>query len=204
LDGYEMKGTIAVISVDPGFFDRVKQHLHRSGYSVAGFASEQDACSHALASDCVLFSVAGKLSGGFDYLRRMKSSAPVTPVILAAREADLDLVLLAGQLGAVDFLLEPLEKKRLLKAVGVAMQQAFDHAEAIHERASLQARYSNLTERQRETMYLLLQGMGKRDIALQFSISVRTVEIYRAAVMARMNASSLVQLVRMGIRLGLD
>jgi two-component system response regulator FixJ len=71
------------------------------------------------------------------------------------------------------------------------------------ELQELKTRYGSLSDRQRDTMHLLIRGMSNKEIGLELGISPRTVEIHRTWVMTRMQAKSMADLVRMGLALGL-
>lgn len=151
--------------------------------------------------DCIICGVQSHRGGGMNLLRSLHESSAVCPFVCISQQSDVDIALLAGKLGAAAFLVEPVTGKRLVQTVAAALverQLVVGVNDVLHERLA------SLTGRQRQTFELLVQGVANKDIAVRLNISVRTVEIYRAAIMAKMEASSLVDLVRLAIRLGFD
>jgi len=104
--------------------------------------------------------------------------------------------------GAVDFLEKPFEDELLLGSVRAALNRSQENATRDAERAALQARLSTLTNREREVLEGLVAGKPNKVIAFDLAISPRTVEIYRANVMTKMEAASLSELVRMALVIG--
>jgi two-component system response regulator FixJ len=108
----------------------------------------------------------------------------------------------AIKLGAYDFIEKPFSNDRLLDGVAQALLTAeTSHEETLHLQ-ELRERYNSLSERQRDTMRLLIRGLANKEIALQLGISPRTVEVHRTWVMTKMSAKTLVDLVRMAMALG--
>jgi len=102
------------------------------------------------------------------------------------------------KLGALDFLEKPFEDERLIGMIETALSQNESGAKA---EADL-ARVASLTERERQVMQGLVAGQSNKLIAREYDISPRTVEVYRANVMTKMQAGSLSELVRFAIRAG--
>ncbi|MCC2097817.1 MAG: response regulator [Hyphomicrobiales bacterium] len=196
--------SIAVVDSDPDFIKIASATLQKAGFGVSVYSNLAGVSAIAGQFDCVICNVNGKQAGAYDLLRRIGGDRDKCSVVLVSRKNDVDLAMLAVRLGAADFLVKPLARKRLLTAVRNALRERDGRRAEASEEAELRERYMSLTERQRQTMLLLLRGCSNRDIAAKLSISARTVEIYRASVMAKMDAQSLVHLVRLGIRLGLE
>jgi two-component system response regulator FixJ len=107
----------------------------------------------------------------------------------------------AIKLGAYDFIEKPFSNDRFLACVAAALATAETSREETLQSQDLRNRYQSLSERQRDTMRLLIRGLANKEIAQQLGISPRTVEVHRTWVMTKMSAKSLVDLVRMGMAL---
>jgi FixJ family two-component response regulator len=101
--------------------------------------------------------------------------------------------------GAVDFIQKPFRDQDLIDRINHALEQDHDSRSMMMERRHILDRIDGLTSREKEVMNLVVQGKPNKIIAADLNVSQRTVEIHRARVMEKMEASSLAHLVRMAI-----
>lgn len=94
--------------------------------------------------------------------------------------------------GAVDFIQKPASFEQLKQAIHQA-EKASEQAVKIHE---IRQNYAKLTDKERNLVPLIMQGISNKQIADKLAISVRTVEVHRANVMEKMQAESLAELVQ--------
>ena len=106
------------------------------------------------------------------------------------------------KLGAADFLEKPFEDDRLIGMIDAALRQAEAGAQDDAVTADLAARIASLSPRERQVMDGLVAGLSNKLIARDYDISPRTIEVYRANVMTKMQAGSLSELVRLALRAG--
>ena len=136
---------------------------------------------------------------GIDLLRRVRERGIALPVIVITGHGDVPLAVEAMKLGAADFLEKPFDDAVLLGAVRAALSaRASDQGrEAL--KAAISSRLTSLSSRERDVLQGLIKGHPNKTIAYDLGISPRTVEIYRANVMTKMEAASLSELVRMAL-----
>jgi two-component system response regulator FixJ len=152
---------------------------------------------------CVVTDVRMPGMSGIELLRRLRQLKIDVPVIVITGHGDVSLAVEAMKCGAVDFLEKPFDDDALLAAVRAALDaQATDRAQKIN-RAAIQEKLASLSSREREVLEGLVAGSPNKTIAYDLGISPRTVEIYRANVMTKMEANSLSDLVRMALVGGL-
>ena len=108
----------------------------------------------------------------------------------------------AVKLGAVDFLEKPFEDDRLVGMINAALRQAESGAREETMTRDIAARVASLSPRERQVMDGLVPGLSNKMITRDYNISPRTIEIYRANVMTKMQASSLSELVRLAMQAG--
>jgi two-component system response regulator FixJ len=151
---------------------------------------------------CIVTDVRMPDLDGIELLRRVRSGGNSVPVIVMTGHGDISMAVEAMKIGAADFLEKPFDDESLLSAVRAALatQEAADTEDA--ERAELSKRLDTLSARERQVLEGLVAGSQNKVIAYELGISPRTVEIYRANVMTKMQADSLSQLVRMALSAG--
>lgn len=140
---------------------------------------------------------------GIDLLRRVKEMKLQMPVIVITGHGDVPLAVEAMKLGAFDFLEKPFNDEAMVSTVRLALDRSRRAEKANTDRAELEKRLASLSSRERDVLNGLIAGHPNKVIASDLAISPRTVEIYRANVMTKMQASSLSELVRMAITAGL-
>ena len=152
---------------------------------------------------CVVSDVRMPGIDGIALLEQLRASHGTLPVIIMTGHGDVPLAVEAMKLGAVDFLEKPFEGDRLIGMIELALQQAGSgaHNEAVTQEAA--ARIASLSPRERQVMEGLIAGLSNKLIAREYDISPRTIEVYRANVMTKMQAGSLSELVRLAMRAGL-
>jgi len=139
---------------------------------------------------------------GVEFLRRLHARAFALPVIVMTGHADVPLAVEAMKAGAIDFLEKPFDDDHLLGVIRTALQRQESNAHQGAQAAEAQARVQSLSERERQVLEGLVAGKANKVIAYDLGISPRTVEIYRANVMSKMQAGSLSELVRMALQAG--
>src|SRR5262245_12320768 len=127
---------------------------------------------------------------GIDLLRRLGEIRTRIPVIVITGHGDVPLAVEAMKNGAVDFLEKPFEDELLLGSVHSALNRFQQYAARDAERAVVEARLATLTNRERDVLEGLVAGKPNKIIAFDLAISPRTVEIYRANAMTKMEAAS--------------
>ena len=136
---------------------------------------------------------------GIDLLRRLKELKVGVPVIVITGHGDIALAVEAMKIGAADFFEKPFNDDQLVASVRAALQQQQDQTKRDAERAVIEHRISALSAREKDVLVGLIEGRANKQIAFDLGISPRTVEIYRANLMNKMQADSLSDLVRMAL-----
>ncbi|BAQ49250.1 MULTISPECIES: response regulator FixJ [Methylobacterium] len=151
---------------------------------------------------CIVTDVRMPEIDGIEFLRRLRQRGPMPPVIVMTGHADVPLAVAAMKEGARDFIEKPFDDEVLLASVRSALAHAERSADRAAETKAVRTRLAILSERERDVLDGLVAGKANKVIALDLGISPRTVEIYRANVMAKLQAGSLSELVRMALVAG--
>jgi len=148
---------------------------------------------------CVITDIRMPDMSGIDLLRRLKELKVGVPVIVITGHGDVALAVEAMKIGAADFFEKPFNDDQLVASVRAALQQQQDQTKRGAERAEIEHRISTLSAREKDVLAGLIDGRANKQIAFDLGISPRTVEIYRANLMNKMQAESLSDLVRMAL-----
>jgi two-component system, LuxR family, response regulator FixJ len=154
-------------------------------------------------SGCIITDVRMPEISGIDLLRRLKELKIGVPVIVVTGHGDVPLAVEAMKIGAAEFLEKPFDDEALLNAVHSALKRQSTDSKRRAERADIDSRLAALSNRERDVLQGLVSGLANKQIAFNLGISPRTVEIYRANLMTKMEASSLSDLVRMALVAGI-
>jgi two-component system response regulator FixJ len=140
---------------------------------------------------------------GLELLKHIRKQANPMPVIVITGHGDIPLAVEAMRHGAADFLEKPFDDEVILASVTAALDQQQRDGERDAYRTVLHERLATLSTRERQVLESLVAGLPNKSIAFDLGISPRTVEIYRANVMTKMDAGSLSELVRMALLSGI-
>ena len=151
---------------------------------------------------CIVTDIRMPEMDGLELQRRLKEMKVDMPVIVITGHGDVHLAVSAMKAGALDFIEKPFDDEVLLSSIRSALERHDDDRRRQSKVAEVRARLEVLSEREREVLARLVAGKPNKIIAYELGISARTVEVYRANVMTKMQADSLSELVRMALTEG--
>jgi len=196
--------TIYVIDDDDAARDSLQFLLETAGLRAFTFETAAAFLKNLPAPNtgCVITDVRMPGMTGIELLKALKARAFPLPVIVITGHGDIPLAVEAMREGAADFLEKPYNDDALLQAIDRAITSSKSAAQADGAKADILRRIAELSGREAEVMAGLVAGKSNKVIAIELDISPRTVEIYRANVMSKMDVDSLPALVRMAITAG--
>jgi len=180
--------------------------LESSGYQVHPHASGVEFLANLdpTVPACVLLDIHMPEMDGIEVQRRLVERGIDFPVIVLTGRGDISIAVQAMKYGAFEFLEKPYLNEVLLEAAKDAFKKLEATSEDRATTAEAKAKVSKLTNREMEVMRALLAGLPNKLIAYELDISVRTVEIYRANVMEKLDARSLSAAVRIALSAGVE
>jgi two-component system response regulator FixJ len=199
------RGKVYIIDDDEAMRDSLNFLLDSANFNVTLFETALRFLEAlpGLEFGCVVSDVRMPGLDGIELLKRMKADQSKFPIVIMTGHGDVPLAVEAMKQGAVDFLEKPFEDDRLIGMIEAAIRQAEPTLKSGALAQDIAARIASLSPRERQVMNGLIAGLSNKLIARDYDISPRTIEVYRANVMTKMQANSLSELVRLAMRAGL-
>ena len=195
--------TVFIVDDDGGVRRAVQDLVESVGLRAEGFATGEEFLHKKRTSDpsCLVLDVRLPQMSGLDFQRLLPELGIQIPIIFITAHGDIPMSVRALKSGAVEFLTKPFRDQDLLDAIQQALQRDRAARAQQDEVQELHGRYLALTARERAVMGMVVAGMLSKQIASEIGISESTVKIYRGNVMQKMQAGSLIELVRMADKL---
>lgn len=194
---------IAVVDDVAAVRSSLKALLETYGYAVETYDSAK-AFFDALADkrlSCVLFDVRMPGMDGLEAQRLLRVKSPGLPAIIITGHGDIDMAVRAMKEGAFDFIEKPIDDAKLASSVASAVDRTTQGAVADKKRGEVLQKYGRLTRRERDVLRLVAEGYSSLAIASMLAISIRTVDHHRANIHAKMETTSLSQLIWMALQI---
>lgn len=167
----------------------IRSRLHDSAIDFLNVYKAEDA-------GCIITDMRMPGMDGLELLRKLQEIKNPVPVIVVTGHGDVSLAVEAMKAGAADFLEKPFDQDTVLLSVRSALEQRDRTSGQSAEHAAVAERFASLSPREKQVLEGLITGLPNKTIAYDLGISARTVEVYRANVMTKMEANSLADLVR--------
>jgi two-component system response regulator FixJ len=188
---------VFIVDDDPGIRDSLRMLVEAAGYKTRTFHS-----ADAFLADpspkrgCLIADIRMPGMNGLELQEEIGHRYSQLPVIIITGHADIPLAVRAMKAGAVDFLEKPFDSARLMDGVRRALELVTKTRSRKEETRAAKKLLDHLSQRERTVLDKLVQGQPNKIVAYELGISPRTVEIHRAHIMLKMDASSLADLVR--------
>lgn len=192
---------VHVVDDDDAIRDSIGFLLSSSGLQWRSYSSARALLNRVgeLEDGCIVTDVRMPEMTGLELVRELKHLGAPHPIVVLTGHADVALAVEAMKAGVDDFLEKPFQPEALLASITGAIAAGEGRAGRVRERASIQERIAQLTGRERDVLAALVRGLSNKEAGLELGISPRTVEIYRANLMTKMNAATLSELVRQAL-----
>lgn len=193
--------TVHIVDDDLAVRDSTALLLSLKGLRTRAFASAEDFLQvwRPTLRGCLLLDVRMPGLSGLELMQMLATRGSRLPVIVITAHGDVATARAALKGGALDFLEKPVDEELLLEVIANALEFDARHHEAQVTGDARRARLARLTRREREVMELITAGRHNREVAEALGISARTVEVYRARLMEKLEARNLADLIRLAL-----
>ena len=198
--------TIYLVDDDQDLLEYLATAMSSDNRQIVTYPSAQqflDQAETINGKGCVVLDVNMPEMNGLELQQRLIEMKFSLPVVFLTAHAEVPMAVKAMQAGAVDFIQKPVQPEELSACVERVLNTPQTNLPSPEEAEVVKKTVSELTPREREVMHLIVQGASNKEAAQSLDISPRTVEIYRATVMRKMDAPNLPDLVRKAIAIGM-
>lgn len=197
--------TIFLVDDDPSVLKALDRLLRSEGYRVATFACPQAFLSgyDQQQAGCLVLDLTMPRMSGMEVQQRLNETGARLPIVFLVGRGDIPTAVRALKEGAVDFLTKPVADETLFAAIREALAKDADNRLSRAEVALIQHRLASLTPRELEVLKHVVVGRLSKQIAADLGTVEKTIKVHRARVMKKMQAKSLVELVRLAEQVGL-
>jgi RNA polymerase sigma factor (sigma-70 family) len=191
-------GLVHIVDDDLSIRIALTRLLRSRGYETLDFGSSEsflearDAETHG----CILVDVAMPGLGGLGLQRKLLADGDAMPIIFLTAAADVQTCAAAMRLGALDFMMKPVDEEELVRAIDMGLRHDTMRRMARAHRDEVEARLATLTPREREVLEHVMNGRLNKQIAADLGTAEKTIKVHRARAMEKMHARSVAELVR--------
>ena len=193
-----------VVDDDQSILKAFTKQIELMGHSVRAFADPLEALDHLKiqAADCLVVDLNMPGISGLELQLAIAELKPTVPTVFVSGAASVQSSVAAMRGGACHFLEKPVEFEDLKAAIAEATEKAAEAALTVRDTLNAQAQYDELTPRQQAVFLELLKGAPNKVVAFRLGISERTVKAHRQALMERLGATSISDLVTFAKKIG--
>jgi len=192
---------VYIVDDDEGVRESLTLVLRSAGISARSFASAQDFLHQAELQQpgCVLLDLRMPGMSGLELQEILAERESRLPIIIISGHGNVPVAVQAMRGGAVDFFEKPFDLDRLIERIRECLVQETERSRHDSRHQEVAHLVGTLTPREREIFDLLVQGEMNKSIAARLGISIRTVEVHRANLMSKLEASNMSDLVRLAM-----
>ena len=200
----DQKAIVHVVDDDASMREALQNLCHSIGIEARTYASARDFLTTAVsdAPGCLVIDIRLPDMNGLDFQAQLTQTGVRLPVVVMTGYGDIPMSVRAMKSGAVDFLPKPFNDQDMLDAVLAAIERDRQQRAVDRDISKVRERFETLSAREQQVMQLVTVGKLNKQVAGDLGISEVTVKVHRAAVMRKMGARSLADLIRMADVIG--
>jgi RNA polymerase sigma factor (sigma-70 family) len=197
--------TVLIVDDDDAVRGSLTLLLGLHGYRTQAYGSAEDFLDRLGDGmrGCLLLDLRLPGMTGLELQASLATRKIALPILILTAHGDIATARHALKAGAFDFIEKPIDPERLIPAIEAALAAEATEHEVVSRRAVLERRLERLTPREREVLEFVVSGRHNREIATDLGISPRTVEVYKARLMQKLQVDRLPDLIRIALDLDL-
>ncbi len=191
--------TVFIVDDDAAVRDSLAMLLELKGFHTRTYATAEEFLERYRPewAGCLVLDLRMTGMNGLELQAELLRRGVALPVIIATAHGDIQTARTAFKSGAVDFIEKPIDDDALTAAISAALDRDSRGRRASASRTLVADRLARLTPREREVLDLVVEGKHNREIATALTISARTVEVYKARLMEKLQVRRIAELVRL-------
>jgi FixJ family two-component response regulator len=193
--------TVFIVDDDDAVLDSIAELVMSVGLRAATFRSAQEFRDsfNPERPGCLVLDVRMAHTSGLALQEQLNAIGARIPIVFISGHGDISIAIKTIKAGAVDFVQKPYHEQQLLDSINEALRRDADTRQVTDNGEGFAERLSALTERERDILEHVVQGLSSKSIARVLDISYRTVELHRSHIMEKLRVRSVADLIRLVI-----
>lgn len=187
---------VCLVDDDQSFCEAVKRTLESVGYEVETYSNADDLLKSLDVGSVAVVLVDLLLPGktGLSLCKEIVAKCPNSTFIIVSGQADVNSTVQAMKLGAIDVLEKPFSREKLVGVVNDAVIKTHEKNEKLQYERRIRNLVALLSNREKEVLDAIAEGLVTKEIAKRLGISARTVDVHRSRILEKLEISSPLQL----------
>ena len=194
-----MSFTVFLVDDDPGVLRALVRIVRTTGYGTVSYSSPRDFLREHDPSrpGCAILDLIMPELDGLELQQQIAQAGTERPIIFLSGNADVPASVQAMKAGAIDFLVKPVQREKLLRAIELAKDWDNKARQARSERQRIETRLATLSPREREVIEHVVKGRLNKQIAAELGTVEKTIKVHRARMMAKLGVRNVPELVHL-------
>ena len=193
--------TVFIVDDDAAVLDSIAELVTSVGLHAARFRSAQEFRDsfNPERAGCLVLDVRMAHTSGLALQEELNAIGARIPIVFISGHGDISVAIKTIKAGAVDFVQKPYREQQLLDSINEALRRDAEARQVAGSAEGFAERLAALTERERDVLDQVVQGLSSKAIAKVLGISYRTVELHRSHIMEKLRVHSVAELIRLVI-----
>jgi FixJ family two-component response regulator len=197
----ENEAIVFIVDDDASVRDSLRWLIESVQLNVECYATAQEFLDgyQGQQTGCVVLDVRMPGISGLDLQEELRQQGFILPVIIITGHADVPMAVRAFKSGVFDFIEKPFNDQRLIDRIQQAIEKSRSQKVTLQRRQEARDRMRKLSSREKQVLDCIVAGASNKKMARELDISIKTIETHRANLMAKMQAGSVSELVRVAL-----